>query len=324
MKRIPLSVLVAATVISSSALAQDQNQNQKQNQSAGQPTAIPAAPQSQPGQCHALVNVPAKLAANVEEVIVQEAGETLAIIPAKYEWVEKQIPVTDEEKTVEIIPATYKTIKEKIIVEPERKELEVIPAKFEETTEKIMVKPAMRVWRKSSAGAASLNGEVMRLIEVPAQYKTISKKKMVAPPQIREVVIPAEYATVNKKVIDKPASTREVVIPAEYKTIRVKQLVSKPEQVRKPTKPVMQKISKQQIVAPAQLKWQRVPCDNDLSEANIIAIQKGLKKAGYDVTPDGKFGKGSREALEKFQESKGLAKGAITVETMKALGVNID
>lgn len=288
------------------------------------PVAIPAAPASKPGQCYALVNAPAKLVSRVEEVIAKEAGETLEITPAKYEWVEKKVPISTEEKTIELIPATYKTVEEKVVVEPERKEYEVIPAKYEDISEKIMVKPAMRVWKQSSGGAASLSGEVMRLIEAPAEYKTITRKKMVTGPQIREVVIPAEFAVVKKKVVDKPASTREVVVPAEYKTIRVRQLVSKAKEVRTPTKPIMQKVSKSEVVKKAQLSWQRVPCDNDLSKANIIAIQKGLKAAGYKVSADGQFGKGSREALEHFQESKGLAKGAITVETMKALGVTID
>lgn len=318
MNNVKLSFFIASIALSGVATAQDTTQ-----QAAAQP-AIPAAPASKPGQCHALVNVPAKLASKVEEVPSKEAGETLEITPAKFEWVEKKVPITEEEKTMELIPATYKTVEEKVVVEPERKEFEIIPAKYEEKTEKVMVKPALRVWRKSSGGAAALNGEVMRLIEVPAEYKTLVKKTMVSAPQVREVVIPAEYATIKKKVVDTPATTREVIIPAEYKTIRVKQLVTEAKEVRTPTKPVLQKITKQTVVTPAQLKWQRVPCDNDLSEANIIAVQKGLKAAGYDVTADGKFGKGSREALEKFQESKGLAKGAITIETMKALGVKIN
>lgn len=306
-------IILLPMALGTAALAQDTTQ-----------PAIPKAPESKPGQCHALVNVPAKLTPRIEEIVSQEAGETLEITPAQYEWVEKQVPVSDEEKTVEIIPATYKIVKEKVMVEPERIEHEVIPAKYEEVTEEILIKPAMRVWRKSANSAASLTGEVMRLIEVPAEYKTISKKKMVQAPTIREVVIPAIYNEIEKKVIDTPASTREVIVPAEYKTIRVKQLVSESQEIRTATKPVMQKITKNEVVQAAQLNWKRVPCDNDLNEANIIAIQKGLKAAGYDVTADGKFGAGSREALEKFQERKGLAKGAITIETMKALGIDID
>lgn len=307
--------LIAIAIFSTGHLAFAQESTQP---------VIPAAPASAPGQCHALVNVPAKLASQVEEVPSQEAGETLEIIPAKYEWVEKQIPVTEEEKTVEIIPATYKTIEEEVIVEPARKEHEIIPAQYEEVTEKVLVKPAMRVWRKSANGAASLTGEVMRLIQVPAEYATVTKKKMVTAPQVREIIIPAKTAMIEKKVIDKPATTREVIIPAEYKTIRVKELVEKAREVRSTTPAVMKKINRYQVVQPAELNWQRVPCDSDLNEANIIAIQNGLIKAGYDVVADGKFGAGSREALEKFQESKGLAKGAITLETMKALGVDID
>ncbi len=292
-------------------------------QDASQP-AIPKAPETVPGQCHALVNVPAKLISTVEEMPSKEAGEVLEITPAKYEWVEQQVPVSEEEKTVEVIPATYKTVEEKFVVEPESKEYEVIPAQYEEETKKVMVKPAMRVWRKSGGGAASLAGEVMRLIEVPAEYATVTTKKMVTPPQIREIIIPAKYATIEKKVIDTPATTREVIIPAEYKTIRVRKLVAEARELRTPTPVEMQKVNRYEIAEQAQLKWQRVPCDRDLNEANIIAIQKGLRAAGYDVSADGKFGKGSREALEKFQEKKGLAKGAITLETMKALGVDID
>lgn len=286
--------------------------------------AIPAAPATEPGQCHALVNVPAKLVPHVEEIVAKEAGETLEIIPAKYEWVEKQIPITEEEKRIEVIPATYKVVEEQVVIEPERKEFEVIPAKFEERSEQVMVKPAIRIWRKSTDGAASLTGEVMRLIEVPAEYKTVVRKVMVSPPQIREVVVPAEYAKIEKKVVDTPARTQEVIIPAEYKTIRIKQLVEEAKEVRTPTAQEMQKITKQEVVQPAQLNWQRVPCDADLSEANIIAVQKGLIAAGYNITADGKFGKSSREALEKFQESKGLAVGALTIETMKALGLNVE
>ena len=308
-----LAMIFAVLAISSLSVAQDARQ-----------TVIPLMPKSVSGQCHALVNVPAKLVSKVEKIPSQEAGETLEVIPARYEWIEKQIPVTEEEKTVEVIPATYKTIKEQIVVEQERKEYEVIPAKYEKVSKKVMVKPAMRVWRKSASGAASLAGEVMRLIEVSAEYKTIVKTEMVSGSQVREIVIPAKYATIEKKVIDKPAATREVIIPAEYKTIRIKELVSESKQVRKATQPVMTKITRYEIIQPAELSWQRVPCDSDLNEVNIIAIQKVLKATGYRVVVDGKFGKGSREALEKFQDSKGLAKGAITLETMKALGVNVD
>lgn len=315
MKKTTLTILLSSIIVSGASYAQTANNQQ---------VAIPAAPTSKPGQCHALVNVPAKLISKTEPVTIQEAGETLEIIPDKYEWVEQKVLVSEETKTLEMVPATFKTVEEKVVVEPERREFEVIPAKYTESQEKVMVKPAMRVWRKSRSGAAALSGEVMRLIEAPAQYKTVTKRKMVEKPQIRETVIPAKYATVKKKVVDKPAATREVVIPAEFKTIRVKKLVKEAQEVRTPTKPVMENVAHQEVAQQASLSWQRVPCDNDLSEANVVAIQKGLRKAGFKVTTDGKFGKGTLEALEKFQESKGLAKGAITIETMKALGVTID
>lgn len=306
-------VFLSALLFSGLSYAQDNPQ-----------MAIPAAPATKPGQCHALVNVPAKLITKTQPITLQEAGETLEVIPDKYEWVEKKVLISEEVKTLELIPATYKLVEEQVMVEPERRTFEVIPAKYTEIPEKVMVKPAMRVWRKSRGGAASLSGEVMRLIEVPAQYETVVKRKMIEAPQIRQTVIPPTYSKIEKKVVDQPAHTREVIIPAEFKTIRVKELVKEAQEVRTPTQPIVENISSQEVAQVATLNWQRVPCDKDLNEANIIAIQNGLRKAGFKVTADGKFGKGSLEALEKFQEAKGLAKGAITIETMRALGVNID
>jgi len=310
------NTLIIGLALMSSAVAQNTNTTKNQ-------LMIPAAPTPKAGQCYALVNVPAGLTQRIEQVPVKEAGEILSIIPAKYEWVEKKIPIADEQKTIEIIPATYKTVQEKIIVEPESKQYEIIPATYQTVQEKILTKPALRVWKKPSNSLASLNGEVMRLIEQPAQYKTITKQVMVKPPRAREIIIPAKYATIEKKVINKPAAVREVIIPAQFKTIRVRQLVKKAIQIKQPTKAEMQAITRQVVVSPAQLKWQRILCDRNLTEKNIIAIQKKLKTLGYDITADGKFGKGSRQALEAFQESKGLAKGALTIETMKALRISI-
>lgn len=306
-------VFLSALLFSGLSYAQDNQQ-----------VAIPDAPVAKPGQCHALVNAPAKLITKTQPITLQEAGETLEVIPDQYEWVEKKVLVSEEVKTLELIPATYKLVEEQVMVEPERRTFEVIPAKYTEIPEKVMVKPAMRVWRKSRGGAASLSGEVMRLIEVPAQYETVVKRKMVEAPQIRQTVIPPTYSKIEKKVVDQPAHTREVIIPAEFKTIRVKELVKEAQEVRTPTQPIVENISSQEVAQAATLNWQRVPCDKDLNEANIVAIQNGLRKAGFKVTADGKFGKGSLEALEKFQEAKGLAKGAITIETMRALGINID
>jgi len=151
-------------------------------------------------------------------------------------------------------------------------EFERIPMEYETTTERVEVSPASTKWvkRKADRNCLSANPDdclVWCLVEVPAEYKTVTKttpkgcaagytrssksssgansrdeecvrvrqvaaqygrRQIVkAAPSYREEVIPAKYATVTKQRIKTPASVREEVIPAEYKTI-TKQVLSKP------------------------------------------------------------------------------------------------
>lgn len=281
-------------------------------------------PNSKPGECYALVMEPAKLSATNKEVLVKDAGEKLEMKPATYKWVEKQIEISSEVKTLEIVPATFKTIEEKVMVEPEKIEYEIMPAKFEEVTEEITIRPSIQVWKRGREGAIAAAGEVLRLVEAPEQKKKIVKRKMIEPPKVVKNVIPAIYKTVEKRVVDTPASTKEVIIPAEFKTVRVKELVEDAKEVRTPTPEAYETIAIQAVEKPAEMQWKRVLCESSANEANIIAMQKALASAGFDVDVDGKVGKGTLKALEEYQRQKGLAIGGITLESMKSLGVTVE
>ncbi len=148
-------------------------------------------------------------------------------------------------------------------------ELERIPMQYETTTERVEVSPASTKWvkRKADKNCLSANPDdclVWCLVEVPAEYKTVTKtapagcaegytrssrtgadgreecvrvkqtaaqygrRQIVkAAPSYREEVIPAKYATITKQVVKTPATMREEVIPAEYKTV-TKRVLSKP------------------------------------------------------------------------------------------------
>ncbi len=134
------------------------------------------------------------------------------------------------------------------------------PAQYDTETETIETQSASTKWVQKRGDRNCLSADpndclVWCLVEVPAQYKTITKKVrrgcasgyvqagksgssrdeclrvtytpaqygartiMVSPPSYREEVIPAEYTTVTKQVIKTPATVREEVIPAQYKTI---------------------------------------------------------------------------------------------------------
>ncbi|MDB5571646.1 MAG: hypothetical protein JWN93_2829, partial [Hyphomicrobiales bacterium] len=53
----------------------------------------------------------------------------------------------------------------------------------------------------------------------------------------------------------------------------------------------------------------------------IVAAQRALQKLGYDVTPDGVFGAGSKAALAKFERERNLpVTGELDARTLRALG----
>jgi len=54
----------------------------------------------------------------------------------------------------------------------------------------------------------------------------------------------------------------------------------------------------------------------------IRRVQEALKEKGFDPGPiDGIYGWRTEAAIKKFQKANGLATGALTQETLKALGI---
>jgi peptidoglycan hydrolase-like protein with peptidoglycan-binding domain len=54
-------------------------------------------------------------------------------------------------------------------------------------------------------------------------------------------------------------------------------------------------------------------------------MQRALKDAGYNPGPiDGSIGFQTLAAIESFQRAKGLARGGLTMEALKELGVHLN
>jgi len=72
--------------------------------------------------------------------------------------------------------------------------------------EQVLIKEAHTVWKKGRGLIEKVDdttGEIMCLVEVPAQYKTVRKRVLVNPATVKEVTIPAEYKTVKvKKLVE--------------------------------------------------------------------------------------------------------------------------
>ncbi len=282
-------------------------------------------PNAKPGECFARVLIPAKYEMQKEQVLAKEASENVTVIPAKYKTVTKKILVKEAGERLIAVPATYTKVTEKVLVAEASERLTKVPATYETIREKILVKDAHTAWRKGRGPVEKLNnltGEILCLVNVPAQYRTITKKVLKTPATTKSSPIPAKYKTVSRTVLDQPATTRVVPIPAIYKTVKVRELVE-PASVKRSVVPERyQSITKKIKVSDAVLKWQPVICKTDMSRPSIKSVQKALKASGINPGPiDGIMGWRTKAAIEKYQRRNGLSTGALTKETTNSLGL---
>jgi len=235
-----------------------------------------------PGQCFARVFVPPEYRAATEEVLIEEASERIEIIPAKYEMVD-----------------------EKIMVKESSSKIEMIPAKYDFAEEKVMVRQAHSAWKKGKGLIEKVDnttGEIMCLVEVPAEYKVVKQRVMVQPPATRMINIPAEYETVKVRRLVSPAKEQVVKIPAKYKAI-----------------------ARTEQISEGRMEWRKVLCETNMTLENIMKVQAALKEVGHDPGPiDGIMGRLTMEAVNAYQKEKGLAMGALTYSTIESLNLDLE
>jgi hypothetical protein len=239
-------------------------------------------PDAKPGECYARVFVPPAYTTITEKVLTQGASEKIEIIPAKYKMVE-----------------------EKVLVKEASTRVETIPAQYDVADEKVLLRAAHVTWKRGRGLIEKVDnttGEIMCLVEVPAQYKTVKKKVMVKPPSTRVINVPASYETVKVGKLVSPPKEQLVQVPAKYQTINRTEMTSE-----------------------GGLEWRKVLCETNMAADMIKDVQTALKNAGHDPGPiDGIMGRLTRGAINTFQQEKGLATGALTYQTIESLGIEIN
>ena len=301
----------------------------------GQAADMP--PSADPGECFARVLIPEVTEVVAEQVVDRPESTEISVIPAQYETVTERVLVKEESVQYRTVPATFTTVTEQVLVEPEQTNTRVVPAQFETYTEQVLVRPAYTTWKPGSGlfgrGAAGTGsspagnaqvatGELLCRVEVPAQYDTVTRTRLVEPERTESNVIPARYETVTREVVETPAQVVEEVIPAVYDTVDVRRLVE-PAREEVVTIPATYKtIEKRVVTVGGGLEWREVLCDTNAAPAKLREVQQALNTAGYDNPVDGQFGPQTLSAMESFQRANGLPVGYLTVSTVQALGIN--
>jgi len=299
-------------------------------QSGGSNTLFP--PNAEPGHCYARVLLPASFENQTKDILVKAESTRIEVSQPEYEWVTEEKLVREASSRIEIIPAEYKTITEKVMVKPESTRLISVPAQFEQVTEQILDVPAHTEWRRGYDGnrieAARpdvSSGDVVRMVEVPASYKTITRTVQTAPPSVKEVIEAAEYKTVSKTVVVKPATSREITIPAQYTNVRKLEMIKPGESIEVKIPAEYKTITKRVKISEDSLEWREVLCENDLTVEFVKTLQQRLLQEGYFDSPvDGIYQQLTQNGINRYAQNNGLPYGNdyLTLEIANALGLS--
>lgn len=282
---------------------------------------------AQPGDCFARIAQPPVFEKRTEQVRVVEASERVEVTPAEYEWTEQTVVIRPaSERVVEARPAEYRTVEERVMVSPASERIEEVPARFRTESVSEMVKPATRVW-KPGRGAIeridSVSGEVLCLVEEPAVYREVQRQVLVEPATTRRVPIAAEYRSVRRQELLRPAETRIETVPAQTEAVRVRKLVRPASERRVPVPARYDSVTREVEVSASRVDWHPVLCNTNANHDLVLELQRALQRAGFSPGKvDGKLGRMTYEAVDRYQRVNGLPTGGITFDTLDRLGVN--
>ena len=227
------------------------------------------------GQCFARVRTPPVYQSYSERILVTPARVEHRTVPAAYEWAERQVLVAPARVEHQVTPATYRSVSETEVVSPASVRVERIDPVYDSVAEQVVSRPAHTEWRRTyinpdgvlPAGARlEATGEVICLVEVPAEYRTVRRQVLKEPGRVIETPIPAVTRTVTRQVIDQPEQVSEKPIPAVYRTERYQRLIA-PARVERIVIPAQYASRvRQRMISPGRLAWRPTTCVTDNPE----------------------------------------------------------
>ena len=280
-----------------------------------------------------------------KNMVIKPAGKEIVEVPAVYEETEEQVLV-EAEKTVwkkgqnpaqkvsgatgEImclvkIPAKYKTIKKRVLKEPATTKVLEVPAEMKV----IKIKKLLADTQIQHTVKAALFETVDKVEQTSeARFDWIHSDDKVdgeytyTGHQICLTEEKAKTVELTKIVLDIPEKIEEEIVPAVKMTVPVQKLITEAKEVKTPIEAEYKMMKKRKKIAGTQIEWKRILCQTNMNKEVISKIQNALNDKGYTAgKADGVLGRGTRNALDKFQRENSLATGGITYETLGALQV---
>jgi len=314
-------------------------------------------PNATPGHCYGKLLIPEQTETYTDQVIDQASRTEIKVIPAVYGTTTQTVVSSEAHVEYETVPATYKTFTEVVTIKPAITRKITVPAVYGEVTEEILIREAHTEWRRGARRPGDIvvpgsdkllpTGEVICLIAIPAEYKTVTHTVVKIPEQVREVVEPAVTEVITRKVVDTQARVLEHQVPATYKTVTVTTIVQ-PERTESIVIPATYRtVTKTRVVTTSHFEWRVIDCKAEIAsatphaddvttvshhyyatglahggDAETQALQEALQKRGYYDGPlNGRFTAATQWAMTRFQRDNHLARGTFDEATANALGI---
>jgi hypothetical protein len=269
---------------------------------AGQEAQEAFPPNAAPGQCFTKVLVPERTETYTEQVEVSPAKAGITVVPGLVHHEQRSVLVKEAAEALTTIPATYRTVTETVVVNQAHTRTEVIPAVYDSVSEQVKVREGYTAWLPGSAvagyapGAANSykpgqisksdglegkglvqhnpaygglptkqlpTGEVLCLVEVPPEYKTITKQVLRTPARTVEVLVPAETRVITRQVVDQPARVERRAVPAVYDSVDIEAREPDARQAYR-TPPTYDSYTRTRIVSPSRFEWKQVDCQTEV------------------------------------------------------------
>lgn len=263
------------------------------------------------------------------DVIVEIEPERVEPIarPAEIRWVEREIVLRPQEIRYETTPPVFERRIETVVVEPARLEYFVDPAELAPVEEDIVIRAAQTVWRPGPGPVERRNpqtGTREHQVTLPAQTQTVTRQELRRPARVASRLRPAVTREIEVEILVRPAEIRTIVTPAVTQTILVQEIVrpSAVEERRLPARRAA--IPRRSTAGDSATDWRRALCETELPQETVRAIQRALRRAGFDAGPvDGRLGPATRAALVAFQGVEPLSERIFLLDTLEALGVRV-
>ncbi|WP_020560884.1 peptidoglycan-binding protein [Thiofilum flexile] len=278
--------------------------------------------------CQATVLQPALFKSQNKKVLVREGAKSYTQKTAVTATNAIKIQIMPAHFAHETVPAVYKTVIEKIPVKRERYELVVEPAQYRTAHYPQEVKPAYLRWREGCFTPTDQAKPISEADNSPcvmsqeAQVLTIKQQLVDLLPRFSWRLIPAEFEEVERKILVK-AGKGSGLVPAQYRTVELHHVAEKwaVEGNEASAASEYQTVPIEVLERPARLRRQVSLCEAQMTSRDIERLQRQLAQvSGQAVVVNGKMDATTKNAILHYQQQQGLAQGAVTLETLQALG----